>query len=216
MTFKDIAANITLLSPIVLIGGLLLGLYLYKFLDTIHRNIVWYLIVMLFFDVISRMLGYSGNNLIILLVYSFFEMALFMYFYFKFLFKRRHWVLLGFGVIAAIYIIGEIIILNKTETSEFQSYSKVIDNFIVIMLALAFFHERINRYRDSKWTNFGLNTAILIFFTVNMFFFLPINFLINETSGLKHYFWIGNLFITVLFYLYLIWLIWKNGRTRRL
>ena len=175
-----------------------------------------YMLFMFIIDIISRICGYYGSNLLVLLIYSFFELILFSVFYFKFLYNNKHRILASISLIALLYIIFEIIVIKQIKAMEFQSYAKVLDNLVIIYMALVFFYERINIYKESKWDNFGLNAVILVFFSINLIFFLPINFLINETSGLNHYFWISNLVITVAFYSYLTHSIWKNGRTRRL
>ena len=215
MTIAEIVILLTLFSPSILAIGICIGFYFYKYLNTIHKSITWYLVLMLLVDITSRIMGYYGNNLIVLLVYSLLELLLFVLFYYKFLFKARHRFIMGLSIVAILYIFWEILILRKIEAQQFQSYAKVTDNFVIITLALAFFHEKINIFKELKWDNFRLNAVILVFFSVNMLFFLPINFLINETSGLNHYFWLSNLVITILFYLFLITSIWKNGRIRK-
>lgn len=215
MDITKIVELLTLFSPTILVIGISIGIYLYKDLNSIYKTITWYLILMLLVDIVSRILGYYSNNLIVLLVYSLFELLLFIFIYNKYLFRAKHPLMLGVSAIAVLYIVWEIIVLRKIEAQEFQSYAKVADNFIIITLALGFFHEKINVFKESKWDNFRLNAVILIFFSVNMLFFLPINFLINESTGLKFYFWFGNLGITLLFYSFLTYSIWKNGRIRK-
>ena len=213
---NDLFKALNYVSPVALIIGLTVGLYYYKLLRPIYKSIFWYLLIMLFVDIFSRIYGkLMGTNLIVLLFYSLIELIILTYFYNKFMYSSMHKSTVGVAIIGLLYIICEIFTLHNIKVSQFQSYAKVVDNFIVIILSLVFFHEKINRYRDAKWTNFGLNMAILAFFSINMIFFLPINFLLNETAGFSHFFWFGNLFATVLFYLFLTWSIWKNGRTQR-
>lgn len=216
MTFYEIVKISTLLSPSILLLGVVIGAYFYKSLDVVHKNITLFLFIMLCIDFTGRIIEGYGNNLIVLLIYSLIEMSLFIYFYYKYLFKAKHRLIMGLCLVSFFYIIWEITVLNKIEAKQFQSYAKVADNFVIITLALTYFHEKINIFKESKWDNFQLNAVVLIFFFINMIFFLPINFLINESSGLKFYFWLGNLIITVLFYSYLTHSIWKNGRTRKL
>jgi hypothetical protein len=49
---------------------------------------------------------------------------------------------------------------------------------------------------------------------LNIIIFLPLDFLISEDSIFNFYIWFANLGVTVLFYLFLIYSIWKNGRIR--
>jgi hypothetical protein len=215
MTFVEIVQILNILSPVLLLIGFFMGVYFYKYLDPIYKGVSLYLLLMLCVDFSGRTLKVLyGNNLIVLLVFSLIELTFFLYFFYKFLFKSRHRLIIGLSTLAMLYILYEIVIY-KVDAKQFQSYAKVADNFVVITLALAFFHERINIYKESKWDNFQLNAVILAFFSINLIFFLPLNFLINESTGLKFYFWLGNLVITLLFYSYLSYSIWKNGRIRR-
>lgn len=216
MAISEVVKLLTLFSPAILAIGLCIGFYFYKSLNAIHKSILFYLLLMLVIDLSGRILKFTyGNNLIILPIYSFLELGMFVCFYYKFLFKAKHRLILGLSIVAVLYILWEIVVLKVMETRQFQSYAKVADNFVIITLALGFFYEKINIFKESKWDNFRLNATVLVFFSVNMLFFLPINFLINEKSGLNHYFWLSNLVITILFYLFLITSIWKNGRIRK-
>jgi len=203
-------------TPILLIIGLVVGLTVYPRLDALYKSVLYYLLLMLLVDLTGRILSRTtGTNVILLPVYSLIELCFFFYFYKKHLLRTRHNVVTALGYAGIIYITGEIayyFILNTFDIKQFQPYAKVVDNFVVILFSLAFFHEKINRFRDSRWDNFTLNIVLLIFFTLNLIFFLPFNFLINEKTGLKFYFWLGNLIITLVFYIYLICLIWSNGR----
>jgi len=214
MDFLKFYNLLNFVSPVILIVGLIFGFYTYRSLDVIHKSITVYLAVMLLVDITGRIFGhYRGNNLIVLLAYSLIELLLFLYFYYKFLFKIQHKVIIGLSVLAISYIFWEIYVFNP-DAKKFQTYSKIVDNFMIIMLALAFFYEKISVFKESKWNNFKLNAVILVFFSINMLFFLPYNFIINAAIGF--WFWLGILISTSLFYLYLINSIWKNGRTRRL
>lgn len=216
MTFYELVKSLNLFSPAILLIGLSIGFCYYKSLDMIHKSLTWYLLIMLMVDLASRIIAGTGNNFIVLLVYSLLEMTLFVYFYFRYLFKAKHRLVMSLYCIAFLYILWEVVIFEKTDSKRFQSYAKVVDNFIIIILSLSFFHEKINIFKESKWDNFQLNAIILVFFSINLVFFLPFNFLINKSSGLQFYFWLGIVLTTVLFYSYLTHSIWRNGRTQKL
>lgn len=173
---------------------------------------------MLAVDLFSRLLGYYGNNLIVLIIYSLIEVIAVTFFYYQFLFKKRHNLLLVLCLLAIIYIVYEIVYYTFFNTSikSFQPYAKVVDNFTVILLALIFLQEKIIDFKEQKWDNFRFNIVVLVFFTLNTLIFLPINFLVNESSGIKFYFWAGNSTLLLLFYSYLIGKIWKNGKQNKL
>lgn len=214
MTFSEIVKLIGFLSPAILLVGLCIGFYYFKSLNNIHKAITWYLLILLIVDITSRIFAYYGNNLFILLVYSLIELVAFVCFYYMYIFKARHRLVLGLSILSVLYILWEIVVF-KMDIKQFQTYAKVVDDFVIITLVFSFFHEKINIFKESKWDNFKLNAVILTFFTLNMIFFLPFNFLVNERTGLKFYFWLGNLTITISFYLFLIYFVWKNGRTQK-
>lgn len=146
MTFFEILKMLNFLSPIVLFLGLVIGSYYYRSLNNIHKNIVHYFLIMLCVDVTSRFFGFFfGNNLIMLLIFSLIEVSFFVYFYKRHLFKASHKILTGLGIAGILYIIAEILInfvFNKVDSKQFQPYAKVVDNFVVISLALGFFMKR--------------------------------------------------------------------------
>ncbi len=216
MTFYELVKALNICSPVILVIGVILGFCYYKSLDIVHKSVTWYLFLMLMIDFASRIPIKGGNNYIVLLFYSLSEMGLFTYFYFRFLFKAKHRLLILVCCAAFLYIIWEIVKFEITDSKKFQSYAKVADDFIIIILALSFFHERINIFKESKWDNFSLNAVILVFFSINLIFFLPFNLIINKSSGLQFYIWLGIVLTTNLFYSYLAYSIWRNGRTQKL
>lgn len=203
---------LTLLSPASLLAGIIVGFCYFRRLDIVHKGITVYLLLMLVIDLASRILEYYFNhNLVILIIYSLLELCAFLFFYYKYLYRTRHRLIILVSTVAIAYILWELVTYRKIEARNFQSYAKVADNFVIITLVLGFFHERITAFKDSKWENFGLNVVVLVFFSINLIFFLPYNFIINS-SGLEFYFWLGILITTVLFYIYLGVMVWKNSR----
>lgn len=221
MTLLDFAAILADTSPILLVVGIIIAIIHYQKLDAFHKGIFFYLVLMLLVDFLSRYFGYISskkNNLIILIVYSLVEIVAVSYFYSKFLLKKMHKLLILACFISVLYIVYELIYYTFFNTSikSFQPYAKVADNFVVILLALSFLQEKISDFKERQWNNFSFNIVILAFFTFNMIIFLPINFIVNENSGVKFYFWAGNSVLLLLFYSYLIAKVWKNGRQGKL
>lgn len=216
MEVLQIAHILALLSPATLIIGIVVGIVLYNRLDKLHKSITAYLILMLCVDLLSRNIKYVlGNNLIILPLYSLIELGFFVYFYNKYLFTKSNKFLIGVGIAGGIYIIAEIFlyfVFNTLDVKQFQPYCKVIDNFIIIIMALLFFKQKISNFKELGWGNFRLNIVLLIFFTLNTIIFLPFNFLINGNSEVKFYFWMFHSVTIFLFYIFLIVEIWKNSK----
>ncbi len=203
--FSQLLSNIT---PFILIAGLIAGCINFKKLGRLHKVIMAYLAMMLVTDLLCPYIGKKyGNNFIILHIYCLAELGIMIYLYQKVLFRRRHLPLLILGISGLIYIFTEILLLyifNSLVIKDFQPYAKVVDNFIIILMALAYIQERINRFRESQWGNFRLNVAFLIYFTINTLLFLPFNFLVNAGSNAKFYFWGGHIILLICLYIYLV------------
>lgn len=122
------------------------------------------------------------------------------------MFRKMHLPLLLLGILGVIYISGEILlyyVFKPVTVKEFQPYAKIADNFVVILMALAYIHERMDGFLERDWGNFRLNMAFLVFFTLTSIIFVPFNFLINAHSNVKFYFWACNGTLIILLYLYL-------------
>ncbi len=206
------------LTPLLLILSITIGLSRYRTLDIFHKHLFIYLIMMFIIDVLGRALKFIyGTNQVVLLIYSLTEICFFLLFYKKHLLKKKNLALTILGIFGIIYIVGEIVyyfILNDVNAIDFQPYSKVVDNAVIILLALTFLQEKMSDFRESKWENFRLNLVILVFFTLNTLIFLPFNFLVNESSGVKFYFWTGNVIVTLFFYTFIINEIWRNAKSK--
>lgn len=220
MTFIEILQSTRRIPLTTLSIGCILSLYLYKQLDSLHKGIFLYLLLMLATDILGKILPlFYGNNLIVLHIYSTIELIFFLHFYNKFLFSKPSKILIAIGIVGCIYIVAEMLqyfVFNSLNIKQFQPYAKVVDNFIIILMALVFFYKKMKDFKETKWGDFRLNTVILVLFTFNTIIFLPFNFMVNESSGVKFYFWTGNMLLLVGFYIYLTSLIWKNASQNRI
>ncbi|MGV3461201.1 MAG: hypothetical protein ACO1N9_12190 [Flavobacterium sp.] len=205
------------LSPLSSLMGFTLGLYFFKSINNVSRGITVYLAVMFLVDIGSRVLSYYlPTNLVGFPVYCLIELTIFTYFYHKYFLSKKYYVLLILNVIATLFILAEIVTFSFTSVKAFQSYAKVFDNFGIILLALTYCYEKLDQDSAAKWDNFRLNMVVLIFFTINLIFFLPFNFIINDNQGIQFYFWLGITVTTVLFYAYLTSVIWQNAKKANL
>ena len=211
----EILYYITYISPLILTIGLILGgIYFYE-LNTIHQLLLGYLLIALIFDLLSRFVGESfGNNLIFIPLFGFFELLIFSFIYLIFLVPDRNVALALITGMGLCYIGLEIWHLKNKDAQEFQTYARVVDAFILVLMSIIFYVRKMNEDKTIVPGVFMLNTLVLIYFSLHLIFILPINFLINESSQLKFYFWMVNLFVTVVFYSFIIYLIWKNGKTQ--
>jgi len=215
INLKNFSQCLGYLSPAILCIGVVRALFVYKKMDSLHKSISCYLFLMLGVDITSRIVPYIiGSNLIVLPVFSFIELLFFVYFYNRYLLSKPNIILIGLGIFGMMYIIYEFFqyfVFNTINIKQFQPYAKITDNFIVIIMALIFYYQKMHGFNEAWRTNFKLNTVLLLFFTVNAILFLPYNFLINASGNGKFYIWTINIVFILLFYIYLTVFIWKSG-----
>lgn len=219
MSLFDISMIIGDITPYFIGLCLLVGLIQFRRISPPFKLMVIYLGVALLFNLgMSAMAYYFGNNLVLIPLYGFFELVLYTVLFGYFLFTPKSsmsttTVLLG--ITGCSYIIYETLIVNTVDPLKFQSYARVIDAFIIVVFSMLFFFDKLSKGTDPKETTLTLNTIILIFFSLNLVFLLPINFLVSKSYQLVFYFWFGYMVLTLLFYLSITFAIWKDGRTRR-
>lgn len=215
MTFNRLLSIGTLLVPLLLLFGTIAGACYYRYLDKKNKFLVAYLSVCLIVDILSRIAGeVYNNNLIFVVIFSLLEMVFFYLYYRVCFFKKevRSYTVVTF--IAVVYMIYEMFALKDTAPIDFQPYSKVICSFIIIIMSINILFEKISKEQQDS-TIVKLNSVFVMYFSLNLIFFLPVNFLINVASSVKFYFWFANLLLTVSFYTFLSKEIWKNGRTQK-
>lgn len=215
MTFSSFLEFSMWLVPFLLLSGMTLGIYYYSVLELKYRYFILYFAICLLIDIVSRIAGdFYGNNLLFLVVFSLLELLFFYKFYSTCFFKRKipkHFVAI---LIACMYMIGEIYVLSTTRPEEFQSYSKTLGSFIILLMVIDFMFEMLNKKQfNNELLKF--NSILIIYFSINLIFFLPVNFLINAPSHIKFYFWFVHLIMTIIFYLFILIGIWKNGVKRK-
>lgn len=207
-------AILSLSSVLVLTLGCFFGLISLKWIDKKSKRILIYLAVSLAFDIASRIVSfYSGNNLIFLPLYSLGELLLLSSVYLHLKIKKS--LLIPLTVLGGLYILGEIIYIDSYNVKSFQSYAKIVSSFVLVLLALQFFMELLKSEKEVPQTIRQLNLVVLIYFSLNLILLLPINLLINQITSSIIYIWYAYLGATVLFYSYLSFFIWKNGKTQK-
>lgn len=214
MTFYNFLDLLVFVSPLLLILGIVAGSYYFKKLDPTHRILLFYLLACLLIDLACRVYGKMfGNNLIFISVFGFLELVLFSVLYLHFLKGNKFlWMLV---VPALGFIVVEGVSINVYNLADFQIYSRVIASFLITIMSIAYYFEKINNEVVVSQNMLFLNSSVLVFYALNLICFLPINFLINEHSDIKFYFWFANLVITLVFYGLIIFSIWRHGRSRR-
>lgn len=178
-----------------------------------------YLILSLLIDLLSRYWGYAsepGYNLVLLPIYAFLELSIFSVLYYAFFFKRKRRKILYIMILGQALIIADFMLMsNVLVASDSQSFAKVIADGIIVSYCLMYYWELIKSEVLIHNPLIPINSSILFYFTVNFMIFLPVNFLVNGNVDLVIYFWSVNLVVTLVFYTYMIYLLWENGKAPR-
>jgi hypothetical protein len=215
MTFTRFISVSTVLVPVLLFFGLVAGRYYYRYLDKKYRYLVFYLLICFCTDIVSRIVGeIYDNNLIFIIIFSLLELLFFYRYYRVCFFKKQIRVYTVITFLSAIYMLYEMYMLKDVSPRDFQPYSKVICSFVIIIISINSLFEKMDTEQPDN-AIIRLNSAFVLYFSLNLIFFLPVNFLINVTSSVKFYFWCANLILTVSFYTFLSREIWKNGSTQK-
>ncbi len=217
MLLHDVLEIVLYLSPITLIFGIGLGLYHYKHLTSVYKLLIVYFVFGLLTDLISRLLDtLYGNNLLIIPIYGLIELIIFSWMYYRYLLRDKRSILLPLIIISFVIIVIDIIHVSAQSPEQFQSYGIVMGDISIIIYTFLFYGNVLNEKEEKTHIYMSLNATLLLFFSVNLLLYLPINLLININSEVKFYFWAINFVITVMFYSFLIYLIWKNGKNPKL
>lgn len=212
---KELIYLLSWASPLLLLIGVAVGTIYFKQLDRIRKAIFFYLIGGLLFDLTGRIMGhyFSNNNLILIPLFALFELPLFTYIYILLFNKKYSAIIYTLSGAAFLFMIVESLTVNSSDYLNFQSYSRTVGAFLIVMYSIGYYFKNFFKISADSQRKMTLNTVILSFFSLNLIFLLPINFLINATSHLRFYLWLGNLCITLLFYLFLSISLWRNGKT---
>lgn len=218
MLLKEILEILLLLPPIILFIGLLVGTIVYKRINIHYKLILLYLLLCFVTDILNR---YFGNifksNLILFPIFSFIELSIFSVLYYLFIIASSSKLLKIFIAIVLLFIIVDIGNVDMYNAKSVQSYGKVFDNLTIILLSLLYIWKLIKNTDNTFDKHLPIfNFGVLMYFSINLLIFLPFNFLVNSQSHVIYYFWMINLVVTILFYSFLIYMIWLNGKTPKL
>lgn len=210
---------VTLISPIILIFGIIIGLYYRKHLDGCFRLLLMYLFIGIITELFSRYFGAISDlkyNLFLIPIYGLLELVLFSLLYYKYIIKRKS---RRFFVIILILLGLTLVDLSRMgdmfKASNFQSYGKVIADAGIVLFCLIYYLDVVKGRIKSTFELNLLNAGSITFFSLNLIIFLAINFLVNAKYNIVMFFWNFNLFVICSYYIIIIYLIWRNGKTRK-
>jgi hypothetical protein len=207
-------------TPIVLLIGILVGIFNFRHFSKGFRVIFAYLVMALIIDLLSRYFGYYSHlkyNLFLHPIYGFLELVFFSTLYYKYILHSKSIPLLLFIIFMLLLIVFEFVFVNKLfDQKSFQSFGRVIADLSIISFCLLYYWEvfkgRVAMRPDISF----LNATAIIYYSINLIIFLFINFLVNESLRIVNVFWMVNLISVISFYLVLIWLIWQDGKIRKI
>ncbi|MCC7454617.1 MAG: hypothetical protein IT222_10655 [Crocinitomix sp.] len=205
------------LITLALIVAVIIGLIQFNKIQALYKCLYFYLCLAFVFNIISVVVGFRlGNNMVVVQIYGFFELLTFTLIYRFFLLKKLAGnILLFVGIIGMAYILLENTLIDFYDLKTLQYYSRAIDPFTIVLASLFFFAEKLGQSKEINKSNMILNAVVLVYFSLNLIMILPINYLVNADTELKFYFLLSNAFVTTLFYIYLTYSLWKNGKIQK-
>jgi len=215
MDTKELMIGLSFLSPLFLLTGIGLGLARYRKVDGKHHLILWYLLVALVIDLLSRYWSWTqNNNLVFLSVTGIVDLLFISCLYLKyFLPKNRIYLIYPTAIILLLVLIN-IVFYNHKLAATFQSYDKLICNVTIVGYCLICFLDILKRKKNNR-AIMRINGAVLLFFSVDILISMTSNFLINEALHLVVYFWLLRLLLLLYMYLVLIHTLWQTGKNRK-
>lgn len=207
---------LTVSSPIILCVGIVLAALYFSRLEGVHKILLLYMVAALIIDILGRILGhYVNNNLILIPIFGLIEILLLTRLYFTYFIgvKNKFW-LIPIGVLIC-FNFYEIFSLYGVEPKDFNCTSRVLDSLTIVLFSIIFFIKIIADSEIAKKGFLFLNSVIFAYHSLNLIIYLPINFLINETSNIKFHFWSISLLLTLIFYLSIIRIIWIHGKNHK-
>ncbi|MBQ0116729.1 MAG: hypothetical protein KBS98_02295, partial [Flavobacterium sp.] len=159
-----------------------------------------------------------GNNLFLIPINGFVELLIFSIFFLESsnylpFYKNKYWMILVAACLAL--TVYEVIDIFTSTFENFKSSSRIIMTLFIVLFSVYYFVYNILKQKKIIKTNFYLYSGILLYFSMILVIFLPIDFLIHDETGLKYYFWFANNIISCIFYTFLIVSICTNGKTQQ-
>lgn len=217
---KEIAEIIITIYQYSIVAIAVLSLVAWKKPFPFYRMLSVYLVLMAGMEHFGVYLAkaLNGRNHIFVLLDALTDVVFFSILYHKYLQVKKNTAFLILSALSAAYICFEIFydfMYKQVSIQDFQPYSKIVSDAFIIVLALNFLYENINAFTATKVKHFWFNNVVMLYFTINLIVYLPFNFLVNESTGVKFVFWTLNVFCIEAFYLFLLGLILKNALSKK-
>jgi hypothetical protein len=209
---------LTLLSPIVLLTGVIIGSINITKNPKIGHLIFGYFIVELLIEIASRYWGQvnsAKNNLIFLSVAGIVDLLFFSALYIGFFFPRKRRWLLFLSIPTLLLLFYMMYHKVALTPSAFDAYDKVICDGIIVFYALVSSYDLISRKEEIRQDVMRVNAVVLLFFSLDLLFSLTTNFLINAGTHFVIYFWILRFVLLTTLYTTLAYTLWQIGKNRK-
>lgn len=185
--------------------------YIKKSHKTSFNLFIIFIVLSLFNDLLSRVVSHLfQNNLMFLNTYNIIEVTCLYLIIkansidFKSYFK---------------YILFAVLIFNSYEliATDYQNYTQYQNNsnsLNCIFLLIISFYQLIKHIKSEKYgLNYQLYIYLIIYLTFSTFLNLPMNFFITYSSDIIYVIWLANIINVSAFYSYIVYTLWKNGKT---
>lgn len=214
MDLATISGYLTYLSTASICFGIVISSLFYRKLSPIFRSLLYYFILALVFDILCKTVGsYYKNNMVFISSYGFFELLFFTYLYSRHVFEKQSKIMFLVGIIGLIAVGYDCLTADYSDLINFQTYARTIADFSIVAFSMTYFFVKLSNGINLDNPKITLNTLILLYFSIHLIIFIPINYLINASTNFIYAFLIGNLILTILFYNALSITLWKNGKT---
>lgn len=206
---------ILLCEFIISLIPIIIGIYRFNHLDKITFGILLFALIYLGFNIpILILWWYKTSNLYLINVYTIFEFLIISYIF-----------ILAFKNFTPKYLLEIIIILFTSfsviklfwieESAFFDSYQKIIECLIFIILSLLYFYKISKELiithlnRDSM---FWFSVGVLLYFSGGLFIFIFSNYLLNYSKELRLNIWGIHAFFLILFHLIISISLWVSPK----
>lgn len=214
---NEIMLILSLLSPIILLFGIIGAIYRWNKLDSLHKFIFIFFLISLAIDLLSRIMIRWLNlnsNLSLFSFYILIEYIFLAILYNYYLLTRKYKLLIYLTLIGGVIII--LLSLSKLAPiipTQYQLYEGLVANFFTILFGLfLIYHILVDDLQTSSQLR-TLNNIIILYAGIQFFMSLTVNFMVNMEVELVTTFWLIRLFAIIIFYSKLAHILWQPGRT---
>lgn len=199
------------ITPLILIIGIIV-FYVKRTQKTSLKFFILFLILSLSNDLLSRVVShYYQNNLIFINTYNIIEVVcLFLIIKANSINFSPYLKLILLGIL--FYNFYELVDTDYQDYSKYQNYSNSIN---CIFLLVVCFSQLIKHIKTEKYgLTYQLYIYLIIYLTFSTFLNLPMNFFVTYNSDIIYIIWLTNIINVSAFYTYIVYILWKNGKTQ--